>query len=96
MVLSAVLGLFYLVARKDIAVDGHGPAVEVILLVAFTLVQALIEVPLMAFAVAPERTGARVDRLDAALKAHARTVAVTVCAIVGLYLTARGVAGLVN
>src|SRR5262245_52508609 len=43
-----------------------------------------------------ERTGAQVDRLDAALKAHARTVAVTVCVVVGLYLIARGVAGLVS
>jgi Sap, sulfolipid-1-addressing protein len=97
MALSAIPGLFYLVALKDIAADGYGPVVAVILVVTFNVVQfALIEVPLVAFAVAPERTGAQVDRLNAALKAHARTIAVTVCLVVGLYLIARGVAGLVS
>src|SRR5262245_43357724 len=38
MVLSVVPGLLYLVALKDIAAGGYGPAVKVILVVAFNLV----------------------------------------------------------
>jgi Sap, sulfolipid-1-addressing protein len=95
LVLSVVPGLFYLVALKDIADSDQGAAVEVLLVLAFNLVQfALIEVPLVAFAIAPERTGERVERLDAGLRRHGRRIGTVVCLVMGLYLVARGAAGL--
>ena len=97
MVLSIAPGLFYLVALKDIAAAGYGPVVAVVLVVVFNLVQfALIEIPLVAFAISPEGTTARLDRFNASLKGHARGIGTGVCLAVGLYLLARGVAGLVT
>jgi hypothetical protein len=97
MVLSIAPGLFYLVALKDIAAAGYGPLVAVVLVVVFNVVQfALIELPLVAFAISPEGTTARVDRLNAGLRSHARAIGTGVCLFVGLYLVARGVAGLVT
>jgi hypothetical protein len=97
IVLSTIPGLYYLVGLKDIADGGYGVAVRILLVVAFNLVQfALIEIPLVAYALAPESTAARVDRFDAALRRNRRTVGTVVCLVVGLYLIARGVAGLAS
>jgi len=55
---------------------------------------AFVEVPLVAYAVAPRRTTAAVEGFNAWLSHNGQRVAVYVIAAVGLYSTLRGIARL--
>lgn len=97
-VLGIVLDLpsvWYLVALKDISQANNPTAVDVLLIVAFNLIMfVLIEVPLVAYLVAPERAAAAVSRFNAWLHAKARQIGVVIAGGVGLYLLVRGVLAL--
>ena len=98
-VLGIVLDLpsvWYLVALKDISEAGHPAAVDVLLIVAFNLIMfVLIEVPLVAYLVAPERAAAAVSQFNTWLHANARRIGVVIAGGVGLYLAARGISNLI-
>ena len=80
--------VWYLAALNQIAKSGYTTTVEIVLVLGFNLVMfALVEIPLLMFLLNPERAQARVERLNAALRDHARQLAVTVAGLVGGYLT---------
>jgi hypothetical protein len=75
----------------QIAKSGYATTVEILLVLAFNVVMfALVEIPLLMFLFSPERARARVERLNAALRDHARQLAVTVAGLIGAYLTLSG------
>jgi hypothetical protein len=85
-------GAAYLIALKDIAAGGHGPVAEVALVVGFNLIMfALAEVPLLGLWLAPERNHDLVHRVNRWLSAHGRDIATALSAVLGIYLTARGI-----
>jgi hypothetical protein len=87
--------LWYLIALKDIVNGGYNPAAEVLLIVGFNLIMfTLIEIPLVAYLVAPDRAAATVGRFNAWIRAHTRRLTEAVAGVVGLYLVVRGVAAL--
>ena len=83
--------VWYLAALNEIAKSGYATTVEVALVLAFNVVMfALVEIPLLMFLLNPDRARARVERLNAALRDHARQLAVTVASLVGGYLMLSG------
>lgn len=90
MVLN-VPGVWYLAALKDIAASGSSTTGSVLLLIAFNVVMfMLVEIPLVAYALEPERSRELVARFNVAARVHGRTIAVVVCICVGVYLLVRG------
>lgn len=88
-----VPGAAYLVALKDIAAGNHPVATDVALILTFNVIMFLLaEIPLVGLLLAPERTGALVERTHRWLRDHSRQLAVAVCLTLGVYLVARGVA----
>lgn len=88
-----VPGAAYLIALKDIAAGNHPTGIDVLLIVAFNLIMFLLaEVPLAGLLIAPERTASLVADMDGWLSSHGRQIAVVLCAILGLFLIARGIA----
>lgn len=84
-------GAAYLVALKDIAAAHHGTGRDILTVVAFNLVMFLLaEVPLLGLLVAPEPTVRLVHRVDDWFSAHGRTIAVVLCAVLGVFLITRG------
>jgi hypothetical protein len=64
----------------------------VVTIVAFNLVMfAPVELPLLAFFIAPDRTRAAVKRISAVASSHRRTLAVGIAGAAGIYLLGRGV-----
>jgi Sap, sulfolipid-1-addressing protein len=55
---------------------------------------ALAELPLIGYAVDPDGTRVRVHDFQAWLSAHAQTFATWVAAVIGTYLTVKGIVGL--
>lgn len=91
VVLNIVPGALPFVALKDIAQLDTGDGAKVGAVIAFYVVMfAFVEVPIVAFGFAPERTAATVARFNAWLGRNARLVAAYVLAAAGLYLTIRG------
>jgi len=91
VVLNIVPGALPFVALKDIAQLDASNGAKVAAIVAFYLVMFMfVEVPIVAFAFAPEKTAAVVGRFNAWLGRNARRVAAYVLAAVGFYLTIRG------
>jgi Sap, sulfolipid-1-addressing protein len=88
-----VPGAAYLIALKDIAAGDHSAATAVGLIVLFNLIMFLLaEIPLVGLLVAPERTGALVDRMNRWLRDHSRQLAIAICLLLAAYLIARGLA----
>lgn len=91
VLLNVVPGAAPLVALKDIAQLDAGDAAKVAAIVVFYLIMfAFIEVPIVAFRFAPERTAAEMNRVNAWVGRNGRSVAASVLAAIGLYLTVRG------
>ncbi len=87
-------GAFYLVALKDIAQGWSGTASQVAAIVVFNLIMfVLAEVPLLGYSFAPEATQVKVEALNEWMARHARQIVITVATVIGLYLVARGVVG---
>jgi hypothetical protein len=97
-VLGLVLDLpsvWYLVALKDIAVDHHSAAVRLGAILVFNVIMfALVEIPLIAYLLYPERARAAVGRLNAWLHGHVRQIAEALAGGIGAYLVVKGVAAL--
>jgi hypothetical protein len=92
IVLNVLPGFLPFVALKDIAELNTGTA-EVILIVAcFYLVMfAFVEVPLVGYVLAPERTSVLTNELNAWVSANGRRVGSWAAAAVGVYLIVRGI-----
>ena len=90
--LNIVPGVFPVIGLKDIGQLDYGAAATVALVVGFYLIMfVLIEVPLIAYIVAPARTAAGVDRFNTWLTHNGRRLAVAALYAVGAYLIVRGI-----
>jgi hypothetical protein len=90
-------GALYLVALKDIASADQSTAADVLQIVVFNLIMfACVEIPLIGYGVAPERTEALVARAHDWLGVHSRQMAVALCGIAAVYLTIKGTVGLLS
>jgi hypothetical protein len=90
-------GVSYLVALGHIDGLEAGVAPTVLLVVAFCLIQqTLLEVPLIGYALAPERTQAAVNGFRAWLARNGRQAGIISAAVIGAIIIVRGIAGLVS
>jgi hypothetical protein len=86
-----VPGAFYLAALALIARSGAATAATVVTIVVFNVLMfALVEVPLVAFLVAPDRTRAAVQRFSSWMTEHRRTIVACGAGAVGVYLVVKG------
>jgi len=89
-------GVSYLDALDHIHKLNPGTAATVALVIYFCLMQQLLlELPLLGYVFAPDRTQDRVTRFRAWMGRSGRTAAVIGAAVIGVWLTARGVVNLV-
>lgn len=85
-------GVSYLAALDRMARLDAGVTATVLLVICFCLIQQLLlEVPLLGYAIAPERTQDRVARFRAWLARNGRRAGVTLATVVGALLLVRGV-----
>jgi|SRR4051794_14314661 hypothetical protein len=85
-------GAAYLVALKDIDAAHHSTGGDIALVIGFNLIMFMLaEIPLLGLIFAPEPTVARVHRFNGWLSANGRNIAVVLCAVLGVFLIARGV-----
>ncbi|MBU3751035.1 MAG: GAP family protein [Mycobacterium sp.] len=85
----------YLAALALIAAAGATPATQFTALLMFNVVAfALVEIPLLAYLVAPERTGAAMTRLHGWIRTRPRRGVAGLLAVVGTVLVAVGLLGL--
>jgi Sap, sulfolipid-1-addressing protein len=94
-VVGAVLsfpGVSYLLALDHIHMLNPGTVATVLLVVFFCLIQQLLlELPLLGYLFAPDRTRDAVTRFRAWMERSGRTAAVIGASVVGVWLVARGV-----
>ncbi len=84
----------YLAALHDLQTLGYGTAGEILVIVGFNLVLLiLLEVPLVGFFVAPDRTVIEVRRFRSWLTRSGRRMAIDGAAVLGVLMVARGVIG---
>jgi hypothetical protein len=84
----------YLAALHDLQTLGYGTAGEILVIVGFNLVLLiLLEVPLVGFFVAPDRTVVEVRRFRSWLTRSGRRMAIDGAAVLGVLMVARGVIG---
>ena len=89
-------GASYLAGLDRLSKLGYSTAVTVLVVLAFNLVMlALLEVPMIAFAVAPKWTPAALDRAKAWAGVHGRRYAVHGLEVIGVLLIIKGVVGLI-
>jgi hypothetical protein len=90
-------GAWYLAALNEISDAHDDPLTDVLLVVAFNAIMfVLVEIPLVGYVVAPERTAQRVRAFDAWLRTYSRQLAAAIAAAIGVYLVAKGVAAAVR
>jgi Sap-like sulfolipid-1-addressing protein len=90
--LLALPGPFDLLALGHLARGDYTAIVAGALIVAFALIKfVLIEVPIASYALDPDGTAARVDRLSAWMQANKIAVVAVVVAVIGLVLIGRGI-----
>lgn len=90
-------GVSYLVALGHIDGLDAGAAPSALLVIAFCLIQqTLLEVPLIGYALAPERTQGAVNGFRAWLARNGRRTGIIVAAVLGAILIIRGIIGLVS
>ncbi len=84
-------GAAYLVGLKDIAASHYPTSKAIALVVAFNLIMFMLgEIPLAGLYLDPEPTVARAHRVNAWFSANGRTIAVVLCAVLGVFLIVRG------
>jgi hypothetical protein len=89
-------GASYLVALTRLAKDDLATAETVLVVLGFNLIMlVLLEAPLLAYWLAPDRTPERVERFRAWLGRNGRLIAIRVATVVGVLLIARGVITLI-
>jgi hypothetical protein len=92
IVLNIVPGTFPIVALRDIAeLDASDGAKVATIIVFYLIMFAFVEVPIVAYLFAPERTTVAVNAFNDWLKRNGHRVGAYVLAAVGLYLTVRGI-----
>ena len=98
-VLGALLtlpGASYLAALDRLTKLNYSTVVTVVIVLAFNLVMLLLlEVPMIAFALAPEGTPAAIDRAKAWAGIHGRVYAERGFAVIGVLLVIKGIVGLI-
>lgn len=86
-------GIWYLDALKDIAQANASTVTSIVWVLLFVVIMFMLaELPLIGFAVDPDRTRVRVQRFERWMNAHARTIEIVVAAAIGMYLTVKGIA----
>ena len=97
--LGVVLDLpsvWYLAALKDIAQANHEVPTELAMILTFNVIMfALIEIPLVCYLLAPERSAAAVKRFADWGHANARMIGAWVAGLIGAYLVIEGILDLV-
>ena len=94
-VLLTLPGATYLIGLKDIADQDAGTVATVALVLGFNVVMlALLELPLIAFAVAPDWTADAIDRFKAWFSRNSSILGFRLALVLGLLLIIRGVAEL--
>jgi hypothetical protein len=94
-VLLSFPGASYLVALDTLGKQHYSTFVTVLVVIGFCLVGLLlIEIPLVAFRLAPERTPAAIDRAKAWAGAHWRSVTIWGLAVIAAGLAAIGISEL--
>jgi len=89
-------GASYLAALDKLTKLNYSTVVTVLVVLAFNLVMlALLELPMIAFAVAPEWTPAAIDRAKAWAGIHGRVYAERGFAVIGVLLILKGIVGLI-
>jgi hypothetical protein len=95
VLLCAIPGISALVALKDIAQLGWSTAETIGMVLVFFLIMFLfIELPLVGFSLAPDQAIAKTLAFNAWLDRNANRLATSVLVVLGIFLTQRGVAGL--
>jgi hypothetical protein len=98
-VIGAVLslpGATYIIALGDLNRLHYPAAVTVLIIILFNLIQLLLlEVPMVAFKVAPTQTPIAIERAKEVARLHWRSYAAWALVILGVLLTIRGVIELV-
>jgi hypothetical protein len=98
-VIGAVLtlpGASYLAGLDRLTKLNYSTAVTVVIVIAFNLVMlALLELPMIAFSVAPEWTPAAINRAKAWAGIHGRVYAERGFAVIGVLLVIKGTLGLI-
>jgi MFS family permease len=88
-------GLWYLIALKKISLGNYSDSGKAILVIAYNVVMfALIEIPLVGFVLAPERTGTLVRSFNAWLGRNGRRFLAYVALALSVYFVARGLVAL--
>jgi hypothetical protein len=94
-VLLDLPSVWYVIALKDIATSSYSTLTQALLIVAFNLIMfAVIEIPLIAYLLTPDRAAARVAAFNAWIRSHVRQLGEGVAVVIGVYLVTRGVAAL--
>ena len=87
-----VPGVWYLAALKDILTGKYSTATDVLLIVGFNLIMfTLIEVPLISYLLAPERSATAVARFNDWLHDHSRQIGIALGTAIGIYLLVKGI-----
>jgi Sap, sulfolipid-1-addressing protein len=89
-------GIWYLDALKDISEANASTAATIGAVLLFIVVMfALAELPLVGYVVNPDGTQVRVQSFQGWMSSHAMTVAIWAAALIGVYLTTKGIVGVV-
>jgi hypothetical protein len=89
-------GIWYLDALKDIAKADVGTTATILWVLLFIAIMfALAEVPLVGYAVSPDGTRVRVQQSQGWPSDNGRSIATWVAVVIGAYLTATGIVGLI-
>jgi hypothetical protein len=84
-------GAMYLVSLKDIAAVDLSTAETLGVLLAYNLIMfQWAELPLIGYAIAPDRTKDLITRMNHWLRAHALQLAIVICSIAAAFLITRG------
>jgi hypothetical protein len=87
-------GVSYLAALHDLQKLGYGTVGEILVIIGFNvMLLILLEIPLVGYLLAPERTVVEVQRFRAWLSRSGRRMATVGAGVIGVFLIARGVIG---
>ena len=87
-------GVSYLAALRDLQELGYGTGGEILVIVGYNLMLLiLLEIPLLGYFLAPERTVVEVQRFRAWLSRRGRRMAIVGATGLGVFLIGRGVIG---
>jgi hypothetical protein len=85
-------GVSYITALDKMAKLNPGTVQTVLLVIGFCLMQQiLLELPLLGYILAPEKTQTTIDRFKSWMARKGRTAAIIGAALIGLFLVVRGV-----